>query len=34
MLSKNGNNKKYAPKFVFFNEKKIKQFLMISDIEN
>ena len=25
MLSKNGNNKKCAPKFVFFNEKKIEK---------
>ena len=25
MLLKNGNNKKFAPKFVFFNEKKIEK---------
>ena len=25
MLSKNVNNKKYAPKLVFFNEKKIER---------
>ena len=31
MLSKNANNKKCAPKFVFFNEKKSK---IIFDVEN
>ena len=25
MLSKNVNNKKYAPKLIFFNEKKIEK---------
>ena len=29
MLSKNVNNKKYAPKLVFFSEKKIEE-----DVEN
>ena len=28
------NNKKSAPKFVFFNEKTIREVLMIFDIEN
>jgi hypothetical protein len=32
ILSKNVNNKKCAPKLVFFNEK--KRFVMIFDIEN
>ena len=32
MLSKNANNKKCAPKFVFFNEKKIRKFQMIFDL--
>ena len=32
MASKNVNNKKYAPKFVFFNEK--KKIWMIFDVEN
>ena len=30
---KNVNNKKFAPKLVFFNEKKLKKFRMIFDIE-
>ena len=34
MLSINVNNKKCAPKFVFFNEKKIRKFWMIVDVEN
>jgi hypothetical protein len=34
MLSKNFNNKKCAPKFVFFNEKKIRKIPMIFDVEN
>ena len=34
MLWKNVNNKKYAPKFIFFNEKKIRKIPMIFDIEN
>ena len=33
-LSKNVNNKKCAPKFVFFNEKKIRKIWMIFDIED
>ena len=34
MLSKNANNKKCAPKFVFFNKKKIRKIRIIFDIEN
>ena len=34
MLSKNVDNKKCAPKLVFFNEKKIRKIPMIFDIEN
>jgi hypothetical protein len=34
MLSKNANNKKYAPKLILFNEKKIRKIPMILDIEN
>ena len=34
MLSKKGNNKKYAPKLAFFNEKKLRKIPMIFDIEN
>ena len=34
MLSINFNNKKCAPKFVFFNEKKLRKILMIFKIEN
>ena len=34
MLSKNVNNKKCAPKFVFINEKKIEKIQMIFDVEN
>jgi hypothetical protein len=33
MLSKNVNNKKCAPKFVFFNGKKIRKIRMIFDFE-
>ena len=32
MLSKNVNNKKCAPKLIFFNEKKMSP--MIFDVEN
>ena len=31
---KNVNNKKYAPKLVFFNEKKLRKIWMIFDVEN
>ena len=34
ILSKNFNNKKCAPKLVFFNEKKTRKIWMIFDIEN
>jgi hypothetical protein len=34
ILSKNINNKKCAPKLVFFNEKKMRKIWMIFDIEN
>ena len=34
MLSKNVNNKKCAPKFIFFNVKKIRKTPMIFEIEN
>ena len=34
MLSKHVNNKKCAPKFIFFNEKKSERFRMIFDKEN
>ena len=35
MLSKNVNNKKGAPTFVLFNEKKnIRKIWMIFDVEN
>ena len=34
MLSKHVNNKKRAPKLVFFNEKKIEKIRMIFDVEN
>ena len=34
MLSKKVNNKKRAPKFVFFNGKKLRKIPMIFDIEN
>ena len=34
MLSKYVNNKKCAPKFVFFSEKKIRKIQMTFDIEN
>ena len=33
MLSKNVNNKKFAPKFVRFNEKRIRKNQMIFDVE-
>jgi hypothetical protein len=33
-LPKNHFNKKYAPKILFLNEKKIRKILMIFDIEN
>ena len=32
-LSKNVNNKKCAPKLIFFNEKKMRKILIIFDIE-
>ena len=34
MLSKNVNNKKCAPKLIFFNEKKMRKIPMIFDFEN
>ena len=34
MLSKNVDNKTYAPKLIFFNEKKIKKDSDNFDIEN
>ena len=34
ILSKNVNNKKCAPKLVFFNEKKLRKIRMIFDLEN
>jgi hypothetical protein len=34
MISNIVNNKKYAPKLTFFNEKKMKKIPMIFDIEN
>ena len=34
ILSKNVNNKKCAPKLLFFNEKKLRKILMIFDIKN
>jgi hypothetical protein len=33
-LPKNNFNKKYAPKILFLNEKKIRKIRMIFDIEN
>ena len=33
-LPKNNFNKKYAPKLLFFNEKKIRKIWMIFDLEN
>ena len=33
-LSKNVNNKKCAPKLIFFNEKKLRKIRIIFDIEN
>ena len=34
MLSKNVNNKKCAPKLIFFNEKKLGKIQIIFDVEN
>ena len=34
MLSKNVNNKKCAPRFIFFNEKKLRKIQMTFDVEN
>jgi hypothetical protein len=34
ILSKNVNNKKCAPKWVFFNEKTLRKIRMIFDIKN
>ena len=34
MLSKNVNNKKCAPKLIFFNGKKMRKIPMIFDVEN
>ena len=34
IISKNVNNKKCAPKLVFFNEKKLRKIPIIFDIEN
>ena len=34
ILSKNVENKKFAPKLVFFNEKILKKIPMIFDVEN
>ena len=34
MLSKNVNNKKYAPELIFFNENKIEKDSDNFDIEN
>ena len=34
MLLKIVNKKKCTPKFVFFNEKKIRKIQMIFDVEN
>ena len=34
MLSKNIKNKKCAPRFIFFNEKKMRKIQIISDVEN
>ena len=33
-FSKNVNNKKCAPKLIFFNEKKLRKIRIIFDIEN
>ena len=33
-FSKNVNNKKHAPKLIFFNEKKLRKIRIIFDIEN
>ena len=32
-FSKNDNNKKHAPKLIFFNEKKIRKIRIIFDID-
>ena len=34
ILSKHANNKKCASKFVFFNEKKIREIQIIFDVDN
>ena len=34
ILSKNVNNKKCAPKLIFFNKKKLREMRIIFDIEN
>ena len=34
ILSKNVNNKKFAPKLIFFNEKKLRKIRIIFDKEN
>ena len=34
ILSKNVNNKKFAPKWILFNEKKIRKIPMIFEIKN
>jgi hypothetical protein len=34
MLSKNVNNKKFAPELILFNEKKMRKIGIIFDIEN
>ena len=33
-FSKNVNNKKHAPKLIFFNEKKLRKIRIIFDLEN
>ena len=33
-FSKNVNNRKYAPKLLFFTEKKLKKIQIIFDLEN
>jgi len=34
MVSKNFNKKKYSPKWIFFNEKKLGKIPRMFDIEN
>ena len=34
MLSKNVNNKKGAPKLIFFNEKKMRKIMMMFEVQN